>query len=491
MAKPSRPDDGRPDPDALLAAFRRETTGRLKVFLGAAPGVGKTYAMLENARRLKKEGVDVVIGLVETHGRAETSALVEGLEVLPRRKVEYRGRTIEEFDLDGALARKPKLIIVDELAHSNAPDSRHPKRWQDVQELLAAGIDVWTALNIQHLESLADVVSRISGIAVRETVPDSVLQKANDVVLVDLTPDELIQRLNEGKVYVPETARRATQNFFTPGNLTALRELALRRTADRVDDQMVDYLRQKAIEGPWAASERLLACVGPDEVSERVVRRASQLATGLNADWTAVTVETIGQAGDAKRANKLAKVFGLAERLGGQTMRLQGSDYPTEILRLARRENVTQIVLGQSRAGLLRRVFGRSLPEALMRYAGGIEIHVVPGEEAQGSVLAGSEAPSGPEGAWRRARRRARFGRLRRRGRRSADERSQASQPVDDLPHRRPVQRHAVWNPRRGHRPRSLRSPPIISSSSSRSTSSRSRSRRNCSRSSSFSPSPC
>jgi two-component system sensor histidine kinase KdpD len=384
MAKPSRPDDGRPDPDALLAAFRRETTGRLKVFLGAAPGVGKTYAMLENARRLKKEGVDVVIGLVETHGRAETSALVEGLEVLPRRKVEYRGRTIEEFDLDGALARKPKLIIVDELAHSNAPDSRHPKRWQDVQELLAAGIDVWTALNIQHLESLADVVSRISGVAVRETVPDSVLQKANDVVLVDLTPDELIQRLNEGKVYVPETARRATQNFFTPGNLTALRELALRRTADRVDDQMVDYLRQKAIEGPWAASERLLACVGPDEVSERVVRRASQLATGLNADWTAVTVETIGQAGDAKRANKLAKVFGLAERLGGQTMRLQGSDYPTEILRLARRENVTQIVLGQSRAGLLRRVFGRSLPEALMRYAGGIEIHVVPGEEAQG-----------------------------------------------------------------------------------------------------------
>ena len=207
----------------------------------------------------------------------------DGLEVLPRRKVEYHGRTIEEFDLDAALARKPKLIVVDELAHTNAPDSRHPKRWQDVQELLAAGIDVWTALNIQHLESLADVVSRITGVVVRETVPDRVLQEATDVVLVDLTPDELIQRLNEGKVYVPETARRATQNFFTPGNLTALRELALRRTADRVDDQMVDYLRQKAIEGPWAASERLLACVGPDEVSERVIRRASQLATGLNA----------------------------------------------------------------------------------------------------------------------------------------------------------------------------------------------------------------
>jgi two-component system, OmpR family, sensor histidine kinase KdpD len=385
MAQSSRPDDGRPDPDALLAAFRRETAGRLKVFLGAAPGVGKTYAMLQNARRLKDEGVDIVIGIVETHGRAETSALVEGLEALPRREVEYHGRTFEEFDLDAALARRPKLIIVDELAHSNAPDSRHPKRWQDVQELLAAGIGVWTALNIQHLESLADVVSRITGVAVRETVPDRVLQEATDVVLVDLTPDELIQRLNEGKVYVPETARRATQNFFTPGNLTALRELALRRTADRVDDQMVDYLRQKAIEGPWAASERLLACVGPDEVSERVVRRASQLATSLNADWTAVTVETIGQAGDAKRANQLAKVFSLAERLGGQAMRLQGSDYPTEIVRLARRENVTQIVLGQSRAGLLRRFFGRSLPEALMRHAGGIEIHIVPGEEAQRS----------------------------------------------------------------------------------------------------------
>ena len=384
MAQSSRPDDGRPDPDALLAALRRETAGRLKVFLGAAPGVGKTFAMLQNARRLKQEGVDIVIGLVETHGRAETSALVEGLEVLPRRKVEYRGRTIEEFDLDAALARKPKLIIVDELAHTNAPDSRHPKRWQDVQELLAAGIDVWTALNIQHLESLADVVSRISGVVVRETVPDRVLQEASDVVLVDLTPDELIQRLNEGKVYVPETARRAIQSFFTPGNLTALRELALRRTADRVDDQMVDYLRQKAIEGPWAASERLLACVGPDQVSERVVRRASQLATGLNADWTAVTVETIGQAGDARRANQLAKIFGLAERLGGQSMRLQGSDYPSEILRLARRENVTQIVLGQSRAGLLRRFFGRSLPEALMQHAGGIEIHIVPGEEGQG-----------------------------------------------------------------------------------------------------------
>src|SRR5271166_6705602 len=386
MAAASRPDDGRPDPDALLAAFRRETAGRLKVFVGAAPGVGKTYAMLQNARRLKHEGVDVVVGLVETHGRAETSALVHGLEVLPRRKVEYHGRAIEEFDLDAALARKPKLIIVDELAHTNAPDSRHPKRWQDVQELLAAGIDVWTALNIQHLESLADVVSRITGVVVRETVPDRVLQEATDVVLVDLTPDELIQRLNEGKVYVPETARRATQSFFTAGNLTALRELALRRTADRVDDQMVDYLRQKAIEGPWGASERLLACVGAEEASERIVRRAAQLATSLNAAWTAVYIEKIGEDGDARKAAQIAKTFGLAERLGGDTTWLQGNDFPAEILRLARRENVTQIVLGRSRAGLWRRLIGRSLPDELMRRAGSTEIHIVPRGEPERSA---------------------------------------------------------------------------------------------------------
>ncbi len=381
MAQTSRPDDGRPDPDALLAAARREATGRLKVFLGAAPGVGKTFAMLQGARRLKDEGVDVAVGLVETHGRAETGALLEGLEVLPRRIVDDRGHTFAEFDIDAALERKPKLIVVDELAHTNAPGCRHPKRWQDVQELIDAGIDVWTALNIQHLESLADVVSRITGVMVRETVPDRVLKEAADVVLVDITPDELIQRLLDGKVYVPETARRAVDNFFTAGNLTALRELALRRTADRVDDQMVDYLRQKAIEGPWGASERLLACVGAEEVSERVVRRAAQLATSFNAAWTAVYIEPVGHVNDAKRAAQLAKTFSLAERLGGDTTRVQGDDYPEAILRLARRENVTQIVLGQSRAGALARIFGRSLPDAILRRAGSIEVHIVPQEE--------------------------------------------------------------------------------------------------------------
>jgi two-component system sensor histidine kinase KdpD len=306
------------------------------VFLGAAPGVGKTYAMLQRARALKQNGVDVVVGLVETHGRSETAALLEGLEVLPRRAVSYRGQTIEEFDIDAALARKPKLIIVDELAHSNAPDSRHPKRWQDVEELLDAHIDVWTALNIQHIESLADVVARITGVAVRETVPDTVLRDAADIVLVDITSDELIQRLKEGKVYLPETARLAQQNFFTVGNLTALRELALRRTAARVDDQMVDYLRQHAIQGPWETAERLLVCVGPDVLSEEVVRTASRLATGLNASFVAVSVRQAGrEESDPAKAKRVEDALRLAERLGGETERLIGQDLPAEILQYA------------------------------------------------------------------------------------------------------------------------------------------------------------
>lgn len=379
MARPQdeRSKDKRPDPDALLAETRRESRGRLKVFLGAAPGVGKTYAMLQNARRLTAEGVDVVIGLVETHGRAETSALLEGLNVLPRRKADYRGRELEEFDLDAALARKPRLLVLDELAHTNAPDSRHPKRWQDVEELLDAGIDVWTALNIQHLESLADVVEHITGVVVRETVPDKVIRDASDVVLVDITPDELIQRLREGKIYLPETARRATERFFTPGNLTALRELALRRTADRVDDQVADYLKRKAIEGPWGASERLLACIDADDAAERVIRRTSHLATGLNAEWLAVHLERPGATPDASATARIASALALAERLGGQTHRLSGPD-PVELaLKLARRENVTQIIVGKGRAARWRSPWRRSFSETLARRAQGVEVHVV------------------------------------------------------------------------------------------------------------------
>ncbi|WP_292531501.1 sensor histidine kinase KdpD [Methylocystis sp.] len=378
MARDDGDFDRRPDPDALLALSDKEGRGKLCIFLGAAPGVGKTYAMLARAQTAKAEGVDIVVGVAETHGRLETQALLAGLETLPRRKCEYRGRTIEEFDIDTALARKPQLILVDEFAHTNAPDSRHPKRWQDVEELLDVGIDVWTTLNVQHLESLADVVSRVTGVAVRETVPDRVLQTASDVILVDITPDELLQRLKEGKVYVPETAKRALQNFFTPRNLTALRELALRRTAERVDDQMVDFLRQGAIEGPWATAERLLVCVGRDANSEAVVRAGARLATALNATWIALYVERAGQEEEsAEVVRNVDQALRLAERLGAEIARTPGDDLAGEVLRFARRENITQIVLGRSRARPFSRLIRRSLTDEVLRRSTDIAVHVV------------------------------------------------------------------------------------------------------------------
>lgn len=370
--------DLRPSPDALLKLAGREARGKLKVFLGASPGVGKTFAMLSGAKRLKAEGRDVVVGLVETHGRADTAALLEGLEVLPRRTVAYKDRSLMEFDVDAALARRPELIIVDELAHSNAPDSRHPKRFQDVEELLNAGIDVWTALNIQHVESLSDVVAGITGITIREVVPDTVIEKADDVVVVDITPDELLERLKDGKVYLPDNARRAADNFFKPGNLTALRELALRRTADRVDDEMVDYLRQNAIEGPWPTAERILVCVGPDAQSQAVVRVASRLASGLNAGWVAAHLDQISRdSRDPEAMKRVEEALKLASRLGADVSRLSARDLPTEVLRYARRENITQIVLGRSRASWLKRLFGRSLSDEITRQAEDIAIHIV------------------------------------------------------------------------------------------------------------------
>jgi len=376
-------DARRPNPDALLSLAAQEHRGKLKVFLGAAPGVGKTFAMLQGLQRLKTEGVDVVIGLVETHGRAETAALIAGLEILPRRDVAYRGRTLDEFDLDAALARHPKLIVVDELAHSNAPDSRHPKRWQDVVELLDAGIDVWTALNIQHLESLADVVARVTGVAVRETVPDRVLQSATDVMLVDIPPAELIQRLKDGKVYLPETAKRATLNFFTLGNLTALRELALRRTADRVDEQMVDYLRAQAIEGPWDTSDHLLVCVGADAQAEAIVRAAGRLATRLNASWMAIHVEgTNPDDSDPDRLKRIEDACQLAERLGATVHRVTGSDLVGEVLRYARRENVTQIVVGRSSLRRWWQPTSRRFTAEMVRLSVDIPVHVVNAPEA-------------------------------------------------------------------------------------------------------------
>lgn len=373
--------EARPSAEALLALARQERRGRLKVFLGASPGVGKTYAMLSQAQRLKGEGKDVLVGVVETHGRTETAQLLEGLEILPRKTIAYRGHTLMEFDLDAALARRPALIIVDELAHSNAPDSRHPKRYQDVEELLDAGIDVWTALNIQHLESLSDVVSSLTGVTVRELVPDTVIEKADDVVVVDITPGELIQRLKEGKVYLPDNARRAADNFLKPGNVTALRELALRRTADRVDDQMVSYLRQNAIEGPWPTAERILVCVGPDPNSQAVVRAASRLANGLNASWIAIHVQRLGEELDDTAAKRIDDALELARRLGADTARLGARDLPDEVLRYARRENITQIVLGRSRAGWLKRLMGKSLSEEITRQAPGIAVHVITRED--------------------------------------------------------------------------------------------------------------
>src|SRR5947199_6705808 len=288
--------DRRPNPDAFLARVKeqeaRRARGKLKVFFGAAAGVGKTYAMLEAARAQRAAGVEVVAGVIETHRRAETEALLEGFGTVPRRRVEYRGTTLEEFDLDVALARHPALMLVDEIAHTNAPESRHAKRWQDVIELLDAGIDVYTTLNVQHLESLNDLVAKITGVVVRETVPDSVLEQADEVELVDLPADDLRRRLKEGKVYVAHQAAEAVEHFFREGNLNALRELALRHTAERVDAKMQRYRREHAIDTVWPVAERVLVCIGPSPASARLVRAGRRLAAQLEAPWVVAYVET-------------------------------------------------------------------------------------------------------------------------------------------------------------------------------------------------------
>src|SRR6202047_66890 len=294
MANQRRDPEKRPSPDALLEAARREShqVGRLKIFVGAAPGVGKTYEMLQSAHAKVKAGADVVVGVVETHGRAETEALLQGLEVLPRKRLEYRDQILDEMDLDALIARHPQIALVDELAHTNAPGSRHPKRYLDVEELLSHGIDVYTAVNIQHIESLNDVVAQITHVRVRETVPDSVFDLADAIELIDLTPDDLIQRLREGKVYIPTQAERALDHSFSPGNLTALRALALRRTAERVDDQLLSHMQAHAIPGPWAAGERVLVCISEVPRAAGLVRYAKRLADRLRAPWTALSVET-------------------------------------------------------------------------------------------------------------------------------------------------------------------------------------------------------
>ncbi len=373
----------RPDPDTLLARIEAEaeraTRGKLKVFFGACPGVGKTYAMLLAARAARTQGVDVVVGVAESHGREETARLLEGLEELPPRLVDYQGRQLKEFDLDAALARKPALILVDELAHSNiAGGSRHPKRWQDVEDLLAGGIDVWTTVNVQHLESLNDIVGGITGILVRETLPDRVFEQAEEVVLVDLTPDELLQRMRDGKVYFPQQAERAIRNFFRKGNLIALRELSLRRTADRVDAQMREYRSDQAILAVWEAKERLLVCIGPGAGGDRLVRAAARLAGSLHADWIVVYVETprLQRLSDANR-EQILKTLALAKELGAETATLGGQEVAETLLAYARSRNATKLVVGKSLRTGLSRILRAPLSDKLSSQAEDVDVYVV------------------------------------------------------------------------------------------------------------------
>jgi two-component system sensor histidine kinase KdpD len=395
----------RPDPDQLLAQLKSEEAqqarGRLKIFLGYAAGVGKTYAMLEAAHQRKAEGVDVVIGYVETHRRSETEALVAGLEIIPRHRIDYRGITLEEMDVDAVLARHPQLALVDELAHTNAAGSRHPKRFQDVEELLAAGIDVYSTLNIQHLESLNDVVSQITNVVVRETIPDRVLDEVSEIELIDLPPDELLTRLREGKVYVPEQAARAIEEFFRKGNLTALRELTMRRAAERVDDQMRSYMRTRSIPGPWAARERLLVCVTSHPLSERLVRAARRLADELNAPWTVLHVElpqTVHLS--AAQREQLAITLRLAEELGAKTVQRPGQSATETILDYARRHNITKIIIGKPlRPRWLEWVRG-SVVEQLIRASGPIDVYVISGDASDPKQAVGRDWV--PHRPWRR-----------------------------------------------------------------------------------------
>jgi len=372
----------RPSADALLAETQRHERGRLKIFLGAAPGVGKTFEMLSSARRKLSEGVDVAIGIVETHGRPDTQGLLQGLDELPRRSLEHRGRTLQELDLDAVLKRHPQLVLVDELAHTNVPGSRHAKRHQDVQELLDAGIDVYTTLNVQHLESYNDLVMRITGVEVRETVPDSVLDIATDIELIDLPPDDLIERLRQGKVYVPEQARRALENFFSRGNLLALRELALRAAAARVDDDLSNFMRAHGIAGPWPTTGRLLVCIDATLAGETILRSAKRLADQRHLPWTALFVQTLGAQHYAAKQAQLEANLALAAELGAESASITADRVGDGILEYARMSNVAQIVVGRPRSFRWQRLLRGSLAEWLFDHGEEFEITVVSGEES-------------------------------------------------------------------------------------------------------------
>ena len=379
--------DRRPDADALLQRLteqeQTEARARFKIFFGASAGVGKTYAMLLEARERKQAGADVVAGVVETHGRSETAGLLEGLERIPPHSLEYRGATLPEFDLDAALRRHPRLLLVDELAHTNAPGSRHAKRWQDVEELLAAGIEVYTTLNVQHVDSLNDVVSQVTGVTVRETVPDSILDRADEIELVDLPPEDLMQRLREGKVYIPHQAERALQSFFRKGNLIALRELALRKTAERVDAQLESHRRLEGISKTWDVRERLMVCVGDPKSGLALVREARRMAAGLRADWLVVHVERPGELGTkAGTRSEVLDLLAFAEELGAQTMMLSGHRVSEELIAHARERHVSRILVGKpTRPKWIEPFFG-SLTDTLIRSSPEIDVYVVDASRA-------------------------------------------------------------------------------------------------------------
>lgn len=394
--------DDRPSPEALLEQAAKEGRGRLKIFLGAAPGVGKTYEMLTQARQRRLEGVDVVIGVVETHGRVDTDALTKGFEAVPKKRSLYKGRVIFEMDLDAIIQRRPKLVLVDELAHTNAEGSRHPKRFLDVAELLGAGIDVYTTVNIQHIESLNDVIAQITRIRVRETVPDEVLDQADEIELVDTTADDLLKRLKEGKVYVKAQAERALRHFFSPGNLTALRELALRKTAQRVDRDMTDYMQAHAIGGPWPASEHILVCVNEHPSSAELMRRARRLADNLKAGWTALYIESPRHVGlNEVEKDRVADTMRLAQRLGAEAVTLPGRDIAQTVLDYARKNNVTQILIGKSERSRWFEILHGSVVRDLMRRSGAISVTAV---LAEGDSVAPKSIKTGPSVdplAWR------------------------------------------------------------------------------------------
>ncbi|HEU5180938.1 MAG TPA: two-component system sensor histidine kinase KdpD [Candidatus Polarisedimenticolia bacterium] len=392
----------RPDPDRLLEQLKREESraqrGRLKVFFGANAGVGKTYAMLSAGQALRREGKEVVAGIVETHGRNETEALLAGLEVLPSRRVDYQGKQLREFDLDAALRRHPAVLLVDELAHDNLPGSRHPKRWQDVEELLDAGIDVYSTLNVQHLESLNDVVGQVTGVRVRETIPDKVFENADEVALIDLTPDELLTRLRDGKVYLPEQAQVAARNFFRKGNLIALRELALRQTADRVDEQMRAYRLDRSIRQVWPAKERLLVCVGTGPGMEKLIREAARLAGRLEAEWYAVYVETPAlQRLPETRRNRVLRMARLAQEMGAETETLTAPEPAEALIEYARSNNITRILVGRDRSPRWR-FWAPTLSERIGRRAPDLDVVLVGLEEPPGGARPAPAEPETEEG---------------------------------------------------------------------------------------------